>query len=257
MCVLFIAYQVVDEYPLIILANRDEFHQRPARPLAYWPDQPSILAGRDLEAGGTWLGVSRHGKIAALTNYRQGHNQKQQAPSRGDLVSHFLANDQSADDYLSALTPKAQDYNGFNLLLGDSQGLFVFNNQLNQTIKLTPGFHGLANGALNDPWPKVSQGTNQLRDYLQRAITPKPEELLLLMQNDQQAADHLLPDTGIGQAWERFLSPTFIRGEQYGTRCSSLLLFNAQQQLQFTEFSYDPAGDIIAEHNYRLTLARQ
>ena len=255
MCVLFIANQVVDDYPLIILANRDEFHQRPTKPLAYWPDEPAILAGRDLEARGTWLGVNKQGRVAALTNYRQGHNQRQDAPSRGDLVSGFLRSDEPAGHYLDRLHPTADQYNGFNLLVGTPEELYVYNNALDSCERLAPGFHGLSNASLNDPWPKINRGVTQLKEYLQQSISLDPQELLMLMQNDQQADAHLLPDTGVGLAREKFLSPIFIRGQEYGTRCSSLLMFDRDNRLHFTEFSYNPDGQVIAEYDYWLELA--
>ena len=243
MCVLFVANKVCKQYPLIIIANRDEFHRRPTAKLARWPDS-TITAGQDLEANGTWLGVSQSGKIAALTNVRGSQFLKPSAPTRGELVTQYLNYQDSDDNFGQQLQQRAQQYSGFNLLYGTQQQLFAFNNIQNKIEPLNKGFHGLSNAALNDNWPKVQRGVSQLETYLDHNESVQASELVTLMKNVEPAPDLQLPNTGVGIELERFLSPIFIVGDDYGTRCSSILLFDQQQRLTFVEYSYDKNGDI-------------
>src|SRR5258706_6908216 len=155
MCLILFAWQAHPDYPLVVAANRDEWRDRPTAPAAWWDDAPDILAGRDLEAGGTWLGVTRAGRFAAITNFRDPSDRKSTAPSRGQLVADFLRGDDAPRDYLAALAAKAARYNGFNLLLADDKSMCYFGSREGEIIDVAPGIHGLSNHLLDEPWPKV------------------------------------------------------------------------------------------------------
>ena len=232
MCLILFAWQQHPRYPLVLAANRDEFRQRPSEPLAFWPDAPSVLAGRDRVAGGTWLGLTLSGRFAALTNVRDPNPQRPDAPSRGTLVSGFLLGLQSAEDYLADLRQRAGDYNGFNLLLGDAGGLYYFSNYGDAPLRLKPGLYGLSNAALDRPWPKVERGKKRLAEALAR---PRFATLFELLCDRTQPADQALPDTGIGLQRERQFAPIFIDGEHYGTRSSSVLRLSADGVAELAE----------------------
>ena len=237
MCLIALAWQAHPDYPLIVMANRDEFYRRPTTPARFWPEAPQLLAGRDLAAGGTWLGLTRHGRFAALTNYRD-----PAAPtgerSRGLLVSGFLEGRLSAWDYANDVAAEGEHYGGFNLLLGDARELLVVSNRGTAPRRLTPGIHGLSNHLLDTPWPKVEKAKAGLAAALAQ---PMPESLLALLADDRQADDSALPDTGVGVAMERMLSPLFIHSPQYGTRASTVLILG-HERAQFVEQTFDEKG---------------
>ncbi|OHE32562.1 MAG: hypothetical protein A3J94_13000, partial [Syntrophus sp. RIFOXYC2_FULL_54_9] len=214
MCLLLFAWRVRDDYPLVLAANRDEFYARPSAPADFWDDEPEILAGRDLQEGGTWLGITRSGRIAALTNYRDPTSFKANAPSRGGLVSGYLRGGADPESYLAGLVPDAGSYNGFNLLAGDRSGLFYFSNRGSQQ-KLEPGIYGISNSLLDVPWPKVVQGKKKLAEMLAGKARPTPERLFRLLSDRTRPSDDQLPDTGVGLEWERVLSSLFIQSPTY------------------------------------------
>jgi uncharacterized protein with NRDE domain len=222
-CLILVAWQAHPDYPLVVAANRDEFYARRTAGADFWPDHPQILAGRDLEAGGTWLGITRSGRFAALTNYRDPATLKPQAPSRGQLVADFLAGETAIDSYLDALDAAA--YNGFNLLLGDHDKLVAFSNISMQRHELAPGVYGLSNALLDTPWPKVGAGKTALSGAL--AALPDESALFRLLRDDTRHPDAALPATGVSLEWERLLSAAFIRSPAYGTRCSTVIKFGA------------------------------
>jgi uncharacterized protein with NRDE domain len=229
-------------YPLVVAANRDESYDRPAVPIAFWETTPRIAGGRDLRAGGTWLGITRDGRWAALTNYRRAKSWRDDAPSRGHLVSDYLQGDTSPAEYLKGLLPTAQDYNGFNLLLGDRTGLWYFSNRDEAPRRVAPGIHGLSNHLLDTPWPKVQMGKLAL---LQTSSQPVPEmtrALLAALAKREVPPDSELPDTGVGQTQERVLSPPFIAAERYGTRMSTILLVSDQGDVFIEEHTFGPFG---------------
>ena len=223
MCLILFAYRIHPHYRLLVAANRDEFYARPTAPMAFWEEAPDLLAGRDLAAGGTWLGITRQGRFAAITNYRDPCNVRPDAPSRGALVSGYLQGQEPARDYLNRLIPKARDYNGFNLLLGDAEGLCYYSNQDGAPRILSPGLYGLSNHLLDTPWPKVERGRRQLGALLERQADPSPADLLQLLADRTPVPDEALPRTGVSLAWERTLSPMFIASPNYGTRSSTVL----------------------------------
>lgn len=224
MCLITFAWQVHPDFPLLLAANRDEFHARPSRAARFWPETPAVLAGRDLAAGGTWLGLSRQGRFAALTNYRE-----PQAPagqySRGLLVSAFLQGHQSPWDYARHVHAQAAHYGGFNLLLGDSHELLIVSNRGMAPTRLSPGLYGLSNHLLDSPWPKVEKAKQALRASLDN---PQTGALLSLLRDETQPPAVALPDTGVGAAMEQLLAPLFIRSPLYGTRASTVLRLGTQ-----------------------------
>jgi len=253
MCVLFIAKQVSNRYPLIIIANRDEFYARPATAIHQWPDSP-IVAGQDLQAGGTWLGISASGKIAALTNIRNPLQLNPQAISRGDLVTNFLTAKLNDHQIKQQLLDSASHYNGYNLLFGDAKHLEVFNSATLEFSLVSPGIHGLSNAAFNTPWPKVTLGKKLLADYLKQDRPIECIKLAQLLTNSQLAKDDQLPDTGIPIQFERALSPLFIHNQEkhYGTRCTSVLLFDQHGHIDFYEASYDQHGQLANSKHIKL-----
>ena len=242
MCLILIAHGAHPEYPLVIAANRDEYYQRPTATAAFWQDHPHILAGRDLECMGTWLGVTREGRFAALTNYRDPRERKTDAPSRGELVSGFLTSGLEPRDYLEKVAALAPRYNGFNLLAGDIDGLFYLSSRTASVERVSPGIHGLSNHLLDTPWPKVERGKQRLNAVL--ASDPDAEALLDLLHDREPAAESDLPDTGIGVEMERVLSPALIVSAQYGTRSSTAVVFAGDGSVSFAERTILPGGNI-------------
>lgn len=223
MCLILIAYRCHPDYGLLVAANRDEFHQRPTAPLAFWEDAPDLLAGRDLQEGGTWMGITRAGRFAALTNYRDPHRIMTGAPSRGHLVSGYLQGDQPAGDTLERLQLIADHYNSFNLVLGDETGLYYYSNRAGEPRALPPGFYGLSNHLLGTPWPKLKRGLAMLRGLLERQRDPALDDLLQILTDRTLAPEAELPQTGVPLEWERWLSAIFIDAPGYGTRSSTAL----------------------------------
>lgn len=253
MCLILIGVEAHPRFPLVIAANRDEFYDRPAAGAAFWPEQPNILAGRDLKAGGTWFAVDRQGRVAAVTNVHRATPPETDRPSRGELPIRFLRQSLNAQAFVAALRTEARAYAGFNLLLGDETGFWIYSNQDELLRRLDPGIHGLSNGLPETRWPKVSRGTALLRDCLNDARAVAPDLLLDLMTDRQVAADEALPERGVAIALERAMAPMFIVSDRYGTRCTTLYLREPGQAL-FIERSYRPgeAGAIDARLEYDL-----
>jgi uncharacterized protein with NRDE domain len=241
MCLLLIAWRVRDDYPLILAANRDEFYARPSAAADFWDDEPDILAGRDLQEGGTWLGITKAGRIAALTNYRDPAAFKSGAPSRGGLVSGYLRGKDSPERYLEALGDDANHYNGFNLIVGNYAGLYYFSNR-GARRKLEPGIYGMSNSLLDVPWPKVLLGKKKIASLLASRKMPTTERLFKVLYDRSLPPDDQLSDTGVGLKWERILSPLFIQSPDYGTRSSTALLVDKSGKTTFSERVYDASG---------------
>jgi len=250
MCLIFIAHRACPDYPLVIAANRDEYHSRPTAVARFWSDAPEILAGRDLEAHGTWLGLHRNGRFAALTNYRDPRPAIPAAPTRGLLVSDFLCSQDPALVYLEQLARKGSRYNGFSLLVHDGETLACYCNREGVLQRLSSGIHGLSNRVINTPWPKVASGRSELATHLE-AGAPRPQVLFDLLANRTPAPESELPDTGVGPERERQLSPRFILGAQYGTRSSTVLTINRQGHVEFIERSFDAEGVLGGEVSFR------
>jgi len=253
MCILFLAINQHKEFPLIILANRDEFQERPTKSAHFWKEYPDLLAGRDEKEGGTWLGVTRTGRISALTNYRDIPLHKEGRLSRGLLVRDYLMSEKSSKEYLDFLVADKDKYNPYNILIGNKEELFVYNNISNEIQKLENGFHGLSNAYLNSPWVKLSRGIEAMRNHiLDNKINP--EELFSIMQDETKAPDELLPDTGVGLEKERFLSSIFLKSPVYGTRSTAMLLFDRHNTVSFYEKSYNPNGETVGEFQVEYNL---
>lgn len=249
MCLILFAYRIHPSYRLILLANRDEFFARPTQPLAFWPDIPEILAGRDLEAGGTWLGITRNGRFAAVTNYRDPKNISPDALSRGKIPVDYLLSGLNPQEYCAAKRKDWHQYNGFNVLAGDDQNLVWASNRGSESIAIGPGLYGLSNHLLDTGWPKVQRGKDLFRQLLAAAgeAPPALDDLFFLLQDTWQPPDCELPDTGIGPAWERLLAPIFISSDTYGTRSSLVLTVTENGEAFCCEQSFCHQQGVILE----------
>lgn len=248
MCLIAFNWQPQAPLPLIIAANRDEFYARPTLALHRWANQP-IVAGQDLQANGTWLGVSLRGRVAALTNYRDAAQFNPGAPSRGDLTTAFLNGDTSCAQYLQALTARAHLYNPFNLLVFDGQSLMGFESRHRRAFLLQEGVGVVSNADFNVPWPKAARLRDGFAHTLRQnalnadsaAGEPDLNALFTLLSDRSTAPDSALPHTGIALERERALSATFIHSPDYGTRASSVLLVSPHQA-DFVERSFNVDG---------------
>jgi uncharacterized protein with NRDE domain len=254
MCLLLLAYKSHPTYPLVLAANRDETYLRPTAYAAFWHDYPHIYGGRDLEQGGTWLGIARGGRIAAVTNFRDGYAPKTGTRSRGELVRNFLRSNQPAPDYVNRVKREANAYNGFNLVAGDLEDLYYYSNRGNHVIAMTPGVHGLSNHLLNTPWPKVERGKQIMGELLDHDVQELTEGLFGVLADRVVANDELLPDTGVGLPRERVLSPAFIVSPTYGTRSSTVVLVDNHGQVLFIERSFGERGKTLQTVTGRFTL---
>ncbi len=245
MCLILLAVDAHPSYRLILAANRDEYFNRPTAPAAFWDDAPDLLAGRDLKSGGTWLGVTRTGRIAAITNYRDPRREKRDAPSRGHLVSGFLTGVMSTEEYLAFLEREGSAYNGFSLIFGEPGRLSFFSNHGEGPLSLEPGIHGLSNHLLDTPWPKVSRGREALARVVARGETVHPEGLFAILADRTVAPDELLPDTGVGIELERLLSPLFTSTPLYGTRSSTVILVDREGRADFCERTFNGGHEFV------------
>lgn len=254
MCLLVLAWQSHPRYRLVVAANRDEFHERPAAPLGWWSDEPRIVAGRDLRGSGTWMGASRSGRFAVVTNFRELERPPADAPSRGDLVAGYLRADGSTtQDYLDALRVHAARYAGFNLLLGDGEALSYQSNRGDTAPRqLPPGVYGLSNHALDSPWPKLVRSRERLEELL-AGDGVEPHTLFALLADRTPADLDETPDTGLPPDWERALSSPFVIHERYGTRCSTVLLVTHDGQTTVSERRFDAQGALTGATRVEFT----
>ncbi len=251
MCLIAIAYRCHDEYPLLVAANRDEFHDRPTQVSASWQDIPHLIAGRDLSAGGTWMGVTRQGRFAAITNHRNPPTTPEQPRSRGFLTLDYLAGDEGPEEYLQRLKPEAGNYAGFNLLLGDAQTLWCFSNIDGKSIELAAGVYSLSNASLDSSWPKQQLARREMQALLDSDITH--ESLQATVSNRAAVPDSQLPDTGVGQEMERLLAPQFIVDESYGTRATTSLHIDHSGAIGWRENSYNRFGQFTQSSPWQLS----
>jgi uncharacterized protein with NRDE domain len=243
MCLLFLVWQHHPSYRLILLANRDEFYRRPSSPACFWRDSRELLAGRDEERGGTWLGIRRGGRWAALTNYRD-PSASLEPTSRGTLVTQYLEGAESPAEFTATLAGNGSRYSGFNIIVGDDRSASYYSNRGESPQALGPGVYGLSNHLLDTTWPKITLGKRRLQSLLQQPI--ETDALFNLLGDRTVAEDDALPDTGVGPEWERILSPAFITSSEYGTRSATVLLVSDQDEMLLEERSYVPD----AEGNY-------
>lgn len=239
MCLIAFNYLAHPHYKLIIAANRDEFYGRPTAKAQYWDNHPNILAGRDLLKYGTWLGITKQGRFAALTNYRNPAHMNGDKNSRGEIISNYLQGHTSADAYIDELHQQREQYNGYNLLIGEPDNLLYYNNIEGKQEVISHGTHALSNHFLNTPWPKVINSKKMVHQYIMTTDVVNPDKLFDILFNNEIAEDHQLPNTGIAFDLEQQLSPLFIRTPEYGTRCSTVILVNRQNKVQFIERTYD------------------
>jgi uncharacterized protein with NRDE domain len=242
MCLILFAFKQHPDYPLLVIANRDEFYGRPTQSAEWWQDHPDILAGRDLQAGGTWLGVNRSGRFAAVTNVREPGAMSPGEKSRGELPTGFLSEDLEPQAYLETIQKQADQYSGFNLLAGDQNQLWFLSNRQTSIRAVEPGFYGICNGQFDEPWPKLKSGREALRNLLKGPFTT--EQLMSILTDDSTAAPDQLPQTGVSTEIEHLLSSRFIRSDNYGTRASTLVLFHANNKVEFIEQNYNNLGNL-------------
>ncbi|OLU31139.1 hypothetical protein BVH03_08855 [Pseudomonas sp. PA15(2017)] len=243
MCLIVLAWRPGHALPLLVAANRDEFHARPTAAMAEWPDAPGLIAGRDLQAGGTWLGIGPEGRFAALTNIRD-PQAEQGSRSRGELPLRFLLGDLGPDAFLDQLRSTARDYGGFNLLVGDDRALWHFDSASDRATALAPGIHGVSNAGLNTPWPKLERAKAALATVQDEA---DETALFALLADSTKPDDKVLPNTGVGRELERLLGSVFITSPAYGTRASTLLFGYGDGRRRIIERSFGPAGMPIGE----------
>ena len=255
MCLILFALNKHPKYKLILAANRDEFYQRPTLSADFWDDNKSILGGKDVKSGGTWLGINKNGRFIAITNYRNPKNENKDALSRGEISKNFLTGELSVTQFIKQLSVNRHDYNGFNLLLSDNafDTFLHYSNITNRLEQITNDYHGLSNHLLDTAWPKVTSAIHHLR-----IITKSKEfgigELIKMLTDNQEAPEKSLPSTGISLELEKKLSPVFISMKDYGTRCSTALLVTKQNDIVFYEVTYDHKKQIIAEKQFDLSL---
>ncbi|WP_138431476.1 NRDE family protein [Fodinibius saliphilus] len=256
MCLIVFSYKQHPKYDLVFAANRDEEYTRATRAACFWDEHPQILAGKDLKAGGTWMGINTKGEFSALTNFRDPTIQKQDPPSRGQLVLNFLKNDQAPIEYLRKIDSKANQFMGFNLLTGTPDCLGYYSNQQNEIQLLDAGIYGLSNHLLETSWPKVDRAKEGVTHLIKNGSISE-DSLFNILANDQEAPSAQLPDTGIPLEVEKKVSPIFIKSDNYGTRCSTVLLVDKNGNVTFHERRFVPGTQEIEDENrYKFRISR-
>jgi uncharacterized protein with NRDE domain len=254
MCLILLAIRKHRDYKLIVAANRDEYYERPSSPPHFWEDAPHVLAGRDLVAGGTWLGITRQGRFAALTNYRDPSSRNPEAPSRGTLVSRFLSRPRAPVAFLDLARKEKDRYNGFNLILGTPQRLFWYSNRADKAVPLSQGIYGLSNHHLDTPWPKVTKAKSLFKAVLHEQSRPPSEALFRLLHDQSRPPDNDLPHTGVSLEWERILSPIFITSPTYGTRSSTIILIDHGNRVTFLDKTFGSDSEPISAAQFEFDL---
>ncbi|HEY3400154.1 MAG TPA: NRDE family protein [Geothrix sp.] len=253
MCLIALAYRAHPEFELVIAANRDEYHARPTAPAGAWEDAPEVFGGRDLSQGGSWLALSKRGRLACVTNVRRMAVPDPAAPSRGGLVASFVRGRQSARDFSDGIRDRAMAFAGFNLLLWDGSELRYLNNHPRFVSRdVPPGVHVVSNADLDTPWPK----TEQLRRVVEAWVASGEEDeapLLAALADRTPAADADLPDTGVGLELERMLSPACIVSPAYGTRCTTVVALRRDRTARFSEWRFDSSGELAGRTDTRWT----
>jgi len=242
MCLILLAWRAHPEYPLIFAGNRDEAYERPSAPADFWSDAPYVFGGRDLEKNGTWLGLARSGRIAAVTNYRERPAIRNMPRSRGELTSSYLLGAQDPLSYLESVSMAGGEYGPYSLIVGDGERLYYQSNRGACIHEISHGLHGLSNHLLDTPWPKITSGKARLAKLLGAAVPDLTAGLFEILLDRTPGPDAELPDTGVGPQRERELSPSFIAGDRYGTRASTVLLIDRRNEVLFIERAFGPHG---------------
>ncbi|HEU0053461.1 MAG TPA: NRDE family protein [Longimicrobium sp.] len=254
MCLIVLAWEAHPAYRLVAAANRDEFYARPTAPAAWWHDAPNVFGGRDLSAGGTWLGVTRTGRFAAVTNVREPLSPRPGTWSRGHLVGNFLHSRAPAAGYVAGVAANRGNFAGFNLLCCDGESLVWYSNRADDGYVLDPGLYGVSNALLDTPWPKVVRAKEDLAAALAGPPEALESALFALLARRDPAPDGQLPDTGVGAERERALSSAFIATPDYGTRASTIVLFGRDGTVDFVERTIDFATGAWTEARERFAI---
>jgi len=254
MCLVLFSYKSHPDYPLILASNRDEFFERPAAPATFWKGAPDLLAGRDLKSCGTWLGITKTGKIATVTNFRDPRAVRDDATSRGELVINFLRSQDDPTEYIRKVNQKADEYNGFNFIFGYMSDLYYFSNRGGIFQKISPGLYGLSNHLLDTPWPKVELGKTRLGNLISGNHNFSPDAIFGILADTSHPDDGLLPDTGVGLEWERILSPVFVESPFYGTQFSTVVLVDKNHNVTFIERVFNSKPDQYEERKFEFRI---
>jgi len=250
MCLILFAWQSHPRYSLVVAANRDEFHQRPSAAAQFWGDEPDILAGRDLQAGGTWLGVTRSGRFASITNYREPPAPEPPLEfSRGHLVRDYLAGGNEPLAHARELAPRRSSYRGYSLLLGSPESLVYVSNRCEGVSGIPAGVHGLSNHLLDTDWPKVHSGRERLRRLLEQEQL-EADALFELLTDRSLTPGDIPDDLERSLAPEQLMKHYFIISPVYGTRCSTVLMMGRDGSLQFHERQFDPEGQLVDKRSF-------
>lgn len=257
MCLIVIGWKAHANYSLVVFANRDEYHHRPTARAGFWGDEPELLAGRDRRAGGTWLGLTRQGRFAAITNVREPESAKggesTERPSRGRLVRDYLLGDASAEAFATEVLAKGAGYAGFNLLVGDRESLYWVSNRAESIVRVQPGVYGVSNGGFDEAWPKVVRVKDAMKQALEDGAV-SVEEGLVALASREIPADDQLPETGVDKDVERQLGSVFVRSPRYGTRSSTVIAVKADEQATFVECVFDEEGAPDGSRGYAFSL---
>lgn len=256
MCLIIFAYNCHPFYRLILAANRDEYFHRPTESVHFWESHPWVLAGRDLQMLGTWMGITRSGRYAALTNFRGPDLQIRNAESRGKLVSDFLCMSETPINYLQEVVKNRADYNPFNLLVGDSSRLMYYCQQTSEIRELAAGVYGLCNHVIDTSWPKVLKGKQAFTNYIDSRTLIESQALFGILADDEKALDDELPETGVTYELEKLLSPIFVQGADYGTRSSTVLLIDYNNHVTYKEKSFYQGQRSPVEVHYEFEISK-
>ncbi|MCG2588254.1 NRDE family protein [Rhodohalobacter sulfatireducens] len=254
MCLIVFSYKEYQNYPFVLATNRDEFYDRPTQAAHVWQTSPKILAGKDLKASGTWLGISENGRFAALTNHRKMDDIKEDTTSRGIIVKDFLLHKGNPREYLAELQRAGHKFNGFNLIAGTFDNLFYMSNKKEGIFKVQPGNHALSNAFLNTPWPKTEESSTAFKNVLDEG-EPFEDKLFEILLNDQRYPGDKLPDTGLPKDMEKAVSSVFIETDKYGTRSSTVIIVDHTMRVRFTERTYIPGSketDQVVRKSFQL-----
>jgi uncharacterized protein with NRDE domain len=256
MCLILFASEAHPRFPLIVAANRDESYVRPSAPAHFWSDAPHVYAGRDLEQGGTWLGITRSGRFAAITNYRQAEPRSPGARSRGELTREFLTSSEHPERYVQRVARRGDQYNGFSLIVGTPGKLYFYSNRGGEPARIARGVHGLSNHLLDEPWPKVLRGVRALEAVMGAGEADIVGALATALADRKPAPDDVLGAAGPDLARERLRSAAFIPDDAYGTRASTIVLVSADGDVLFRETCYGAWGTPLGSHEQRFALER-